>query len=160
MQNWKPSKGIRSSHILRVAQSSTFAVYISFQALMRSVDEFHLITAATMQICKGMRFVHFWKFEADEWAPILDHLGTASLTNLICSNDLLIVTISSMRDCFITESWTDVHWLMADSTDSHKLDMIDGERDSFLLTFSTALSTVILSMFLNLITEIYIFSVP
>ena len=44
-----------------------------------------------------------------------------------------------MCDGLCTEVWTDVYWLMAESTDSQKLDMIEGERDSRLQSSSKVL---------------------
>ena len=48
---------------------------------------------------------------------------------------------------------------MAESTDSQKLDMIEGERDSRLQFSSKVLSPISLSMFIKRITEILIFLV-
>ena len=59
----------------------------------------------------------------------------------------------------VADAWTHAHWLMAESTDSHMLDVNEGERDSRLQPSSMALSLVSLSMFVKQTTEIYIFSV-
>ena len=44
-----------------------------------------------------------------------------------------------MRDGLFTEVWNDVHWFMSESTDSYKLDLIEGERDSRLQSSSKVL---------------------